>query len=238
MKMNFENNTRLLLDDVSKYFGRKCILKNISLSLSPGSITAVIGKNGSGKTSLLNIISGYWNTSTGRRVTVGDLATRMDYLFQSRFMDMHLSISSNLQIIAQMKRLSGKSYIESIEEKLNNIFNTVFPRAVKVSSLSRGQLRMLEFCVAVTTESKFLILDEPTTHLDIRAKEKCIAWLADRLEDRSLMTVLSTHDSHEFELCTHYLFLDRCRISERGTISNQPYSTVFKNNSGEACFGS
>ncbi len=226
--MNYEVDEMIVLDNVSKYFGRKSVLRDVSLALYPGSITAVIGQNGSGKTTLLNMISGYWSVTNGSRYLDKSLKNHIDYLFQARFLDRHLSIKNNLSIIANMKRVDVIPYVRAVESKLKNVFGVVLPIENKISSLSAGQRRMLEFCVAVTSKSKVILLDEPTANLDVLAKQKCLNWLSGRLDDKQLITVISTHDPMEFELCEDYIFISQKKITSRGKITKQPYREIFE----------
>ncbi len=221
-----DNTPKLTFVDVTKCFGKKCILEKISFSLPSGSVTAIIGKNGSGKTSLSNIISGFWSVTKGRRIVTGITPTRVNYLFQSTFLDVHLSIRSNLQIIALMQSAKIAVFISEVYERLHSIFEVNFPLDSKVKSLSQGQLRMLEFCISVTPDFDLLLLDEPTTHLDIQAKEKALAWLENMLLDCTGVVVMSTHDSDEFDLCDRYIYLADQRIKKSFFIEKQTYKKI------------
>ena len=220
-------STGLYLISATKYIRKKCILKNISLSLYPGRPTAIIGENGSGKTTLANLLSGYWHTTQGERKFNGIQPCKVSYLFQSTFLDQHLSIENCLEIIALMKGLKKQGYILDMMKKIAYIFDVQLNKKSKIKSLSEGQKRMLEFCIATDPACDLLLLDEPTTHLDVNAKDCAIAWLHEILNQFNGIAIICTHDADEFSLCSDFVFLSRNSIQKHDNIKKRSYKEIF-----------
>jgi len=226
-KSNRSCEVSLTLKKVYKYFGKKCVLNDISLTITNKTFTAIIGNNGAGKTTLANILSGYWSISKGEKSSSNLRPERVSYLFQTSFIDRHLSIKSNLSIIALMKNMDSKLFISNVMHKLNKIFSVRLDQNLLVKELSGGQKRMLEFCIIVDAKSDLLILDEPTVGLDFFAKEKAINYIREIITNFKGLFVICTHDEEEFRLANHFLLLANNTIRVNQKIEND-FKSIYK----------
>lgn len=163
-----KNEYALITEEVSKSYGKKQVLNDISLSIKKGELYGLIGKNGSGKTTLLHVITGLVRKTKGeiyhcpsdgsKKMLEGQIAMVVD----SPAMFYNLSAEDNL--IAQCKILGLKSF-ECVEPilKLIGLFNE---RKKEVSRFSLGMKQRLGIGLALIGNPKFLILDEPVNGLD------------------------------------------------------------------------
>ncbi len=165
------------LKDISKALTGTQILKNLSFSIRKGRVTAMLGPNGSGKTSSIRIILGLLNADVGEIWLFNELLDRkkirgkIGLLPQSNSGYKQLTVLDNLKF---MIKLAGVDF-NSIKEELYSLLIRLDMKNLlnqKFGTLSGGESRALGLIRTVLTGSEFLILDEPTTGLDIaRAAE-------------------------------------------------------------------
>ena len=165
------------LKDISKAINGTQILKNLSFSIRKGRVTAMLGPNGSGKTSSIRIILGLLNADVGEIWLFNELLDRkkirgkIGLLPQSNSGYKQLTVLDNLKF---MIKLAGVDF-NSIKEELYSLLIRLDMKNLlnqKFGTLSGGESRALGLIRTVLTGSEFLILDEPTTGLDIaRAAE-------------------------------------------------------------------
>lgn len=216
------------LDQVSFSYGQKTLLTHLSLNLDQGSAYAIIGKSGTGKSTLLKLLGGFLMPTSGEIKIKGEVITgpREDtgFLFQ----DLGLfPWQTTLKAVTMPLKIKGQSYdldndvlklIKELhlEEQLNQ-----YP-----SSLSGGEKQRVALARTLVVEPNLLLMDEPTSALDAMTKESfqnlLLAW--HRSHETTLVFV--THDIEEaLILGRHILILD-----EKGGISalDNPYFMVTK----------
>jgi ABC-2 type transport system ATP-binding protein len=174
------------------------VLRGADLTCAPGSLTALIGANGTGKTTLIRILATLVRPDAGK-VILGEVDVRntpqkaralIGYLGHESMLDAALTPRENLRLFA---RLYGASVATS--EGLIQRFEAGAYADVPVSELSRGQEQTAALCRALVHDPRLLLLDEPSTGLDKEARERM--WRAAREQAKNGAIVLfSTHD-HE-----------------------------------------
>ncbi|HOZ12336.1 MAG TPA: sugar ABC transporter ATP-binding protein [Thermotogota bacterium] len=173
-----KNGSPLLeVQGISKEFSGVRVLDRISFSLSKGEIFGIIGENGAGKSTLIKIISGIYHPTEGslifdgKRVTVRDaeVAQKMgiNLIPQEFNLIPEMTVSENIFLGKELRKrlfLNQRAMIEKTAVLLNYLRSDISPVA-RIGSLSVAQKQMVEFAKALASESKLLILDEPTTVL-------------------------------------------------------------------------
>ncbi|MDD2285039.1 MAG: ABC-F family ATP-binding cassette domain-containing protein [Paludibacter sp.] len=222
----------LQIEHLTKSFGDLLLFQDISFGISEKQRVALIAKNGTGKTTLLNIIAGKEDYDTGTISFRRDL--RVSYLEQSPDFPKELSvIDACLQLDNEVVRtiaayehcmLSGShdllpeimnrmdlhnawDYEARIKQVLGKLKITNFEQ--KIGELSGGQLKRVALANVLIGEPDLLILDEPTNHLDLEMVE----WLEDFLKRSSMALLMVTHDRYFLDrVCTNILELDQQQL--------------------------
>lgn len=169
----------LTVEDVSKSYSEKPLLSNISIGIEDTDKIGIIGINGTGKSTLLKLLSGYEEPDSGKIIKGNSI--RVEYLSQSPVFKKGAKISD----------IAGDYETQTILTKLGiNDFDVI------IDNLSGGQKKRIALAKALANPSELLILDEPTNHLDSAA----IDWLEQYLNRRKGALLMITHDRY---------FLDR-----------------------------
>lgn len=209
----------LQVENLSKSYGDLSLFENISFGIGQGQKIALIAKNGTGKTSLLNIISGKNSQDNGEVTFRNDLKiayleqnpdlnnenTVLNEVFNSP--DPILSVIRDYEkiiiednqelmtgILEKMDHYKAWDYENKVKQILSKLKITNFDQLV--GQLSGGQKKRIGLAKVLITEPDFLILDEPTNHLDL----EMIEWLEDYLNKSKSTLLMVTHDRY---------FLDR-----------------------------
>ncbi|GAB3655345.1 ABC-F family ATP-binding cassette domain-containing protein [Nocardioides korecus] len=177
------------LEKVSKSYGVRILLDEVSLGVGEGDRIGIVGRNGDGKTTLLNLIAGRESADTGRVSTIRGL--RIGYLDQRDLLDDTHTVREVVLAGRADHEWAGDSRAREVVEVL--LAGISLDR--EVSGLSGGERRRCSLARLLLTDDDLLILDEPTNHLDVEA----VAWLAAYLVERQRRArgsalVVVTHD--------------------------------------------
>jgi ATP-binding cassette subfamily F protein uup len=174
----------LNLERVSKSFGIRPLLSDVSLGIGAGERIGIVGRNGDGKTTLLNVMTGVEEPDTGRVSQQRGLL--IGYLRQDDDLhDSHTVREAVLGGLADHEWAADSRTREVVEVLLSGV-----PLDRVVEGLSGGERRRCSLASLLLGEHDLVVLDEPTNHLDVEA----VAWLADHLVKRSSAMVVVTHD--------------------------------------------
>ena len=222
----------LQIDNLTKSFGDLVLFENISFGIAEGQRIGLIAKNGTGKTTLLNIISGKEGYDSGNIVFRRDL--RVDYLEQDPKYPEELTVleacfhhgNSVVELIKEYERCmetEGHPGLEDLlvrmdhekaweyEQKAKQILSQLKIRNFdqQVKYLSGGQLKRVALANALITEPDLLILDEPTNHLDLDMTE----WLEGYLRRTNLSLLMVTHDRYFLDrVCSEIIEIDNRHV--------------------------
>ena len=177
-------------------------LRNINLSFFPREFTAIMGDNGSGKTTLGKLMGGLLKPDYGNilvfgkdssKMTLGEIGGKVGYLFQNP--DKQLFTPSVEEEIAFSLELKGypKEDIKLAAEEMLEFFELGHLRRQFPFYLSQGEKQRLALAAILANSPKYLILDEPTTALDIFRKKK-LSDILIRLVDKGIGIVIISHD--------------------------------------------
>ena len=215
---------------LKKKFQKK-ILEDISFTANIGDCIALLGKNGCGKTTLLNLISGLLTADKGsiknklnQPVDCSKIAMVNS---NDRSFFWRLTVNENLKFFCS---LSNRESIKKIEEVLS-LLNMLDKINIPFMSLSYGERKKISIARALLNESKILLLDEITNSLDISAKKIVISTLKDLLKEKHLeLIIFATHSLDEvISLSNRFLYIkDKSIFKDKKVNENALISDIEK----------
>ena len=178
----------LSVENLSKSYGDKVLFEDISFGINAGQKTALIARNGYGKTSLLNILTGSVLPDDGK-VTFSN-AARVAYLPQNPVTDGQMTVRQYVYSAHPHENEDEWAFEQRVEEVLSRLKITNLDK--QLNQMSGGEQKKVALSRILLDDVNFLILDEPTNHLDI----SMIEWLEDFLSKQRLAILLVSHDRY------------------------------------------
>ena len=182
----------LNIEHVSKTFGEKCILDDVSYGVHEGDKIGVIGINGTGKTTLLKIIAGIEEPDEGQVITQNGL--RITYLPQNPEFPKDATVLSYVMDGVKEHEWDSESDAKTILNKLD-----ITDHHAAIDILSGGQKKRVALAKALMMEADVLILDEPTNHID----NEMARWLESYLIKFKGVIIMVTHDRYFLDRVTN-----------------------------------
>ncbi len=177
---------------VSKSFGERAALRDVSFAVAQGELVAIIGPNGAGKTTLLSILAGIQPASSGQ---VSRRPEEIGWVPQQSSVYSKLSVAENLRLFARLERLSHPE--RAVEAMLAQ--TDLAERAdEEVGRLSAGNQQRLNVAIGLLADPPVLLLDEPSSSLDPRQRERLWDFVGG-LAQRGTTVLYSTHNVGEAE---------------------------------------
>ncbi|MEX3516658.1 ATP-binding cassette domain-containing protein [Corynebacterium camporealensis] len=175
------------LEQVSKSFGLKTLLDGVSLGVQSGDRIGIVGVNGGGKTTLLEVLTGIEPPDSGRVSHNSDL--RMAVVTQRFELPDDITIS---QVIIEPLGLETFEWASNakVRDVLGGLGIVDLGLDTQVGSLSGGERRRVNLAAALVQDLDLVVLDEPTNHLDVEG----VQWLAQHLLQRKIALIVVTHD--------------------------------------------
>lgn len=195
----------IVVKQVSKEFGKKEVLAEVSLEVQPGEIFGLIGPSGSGKTTLVKLIVGMDRPSEGDVHVLGTqipnlkLLQKIGYMAQADALYTDLTGKENLAFFASLFKLKAEEQKKRIAYAAD-LVNLTGELSKKVQAYSGGMKRRLSLAVALIQDPEILILDEPTVGIDPELRQSIWAELY-RLKDAGKTILVTTHVMDEAEKC-------------------------------------
>ena len=201
---SFTGDEAVIMADVSKRFGAKQLFSGLDLEIVGGECVAILGKNGTGKTSLLRIMTGEMDADSG--YTYLGPQVRCAYLPQI------VTFSNDSRSALDTMLYDCRCTPQQARDRLA-AFGFQGERVMTpVGVLSGGERSRLKLCMLMGSDINLLILDEPTNHLDIASRE----WMEDALSDYEQTLVFVSHDRYFIDkFATRILF-----FNEDGTVTD------------------
>ena len=222
-ELSLPRGDAISLNRVSKIYKGHTAVDGVTFSVAKGSVTALLGGNGAGKSTTIGMIMGLILPSAGLVEVLGaDMARERHKVlhrinFESPYVDMphRLTVRQNLVVFAKLYGLSDPR--DRIGELAADLALTDFLDR-SAGKLSAGQKTRVALAKALINRPEVLLLDEPTASLDPDTAD----WIRSRLENyrtrRGATILLASHNMAEVErLCDRIIFLDRGQVLEDGT---------------------
>lgn len=216
--------TILKCENLSKKFGKKLILKNVSFAMKEGDILGFIGPNGAGKTTTIKLILGLQNITQGK-VTINGYDIEKQFtkaiakvgsIVENPDLYMYLSGFENLKLIANLYPKIDTKRIDEVV-KLVRLENRIKD---KVSKYSLGMRQRLGIAQAILHKPDLLILDEPTNGLDPEGIKEMRELLLDLAKNEKMAILISSHNLAELDtLCNKVCIIKNGEIIETSDIS-------------------
>ncbi len=224
MPQTADSQSAILVENISKRFGRVLALDDISLAVPEGDIFALLGPNGAGKSTLIDILCTITRPDGGRAEVAGIDVVRqplrarrnLGVVFQETTLDTRLSVRENLDFHGLVYQMGRADRRRRIDEMLELVELSDWREAV-VRTLSSGMRRRLEIARALMHQPRILFLDEPTVGLDAQSRARIWSYLETQRKNNNLTIVVTTHYIEEVESCDSICVIDHGKILARGT---------------------
>ncbi|MBN1526420.1 MAG: metal ABC transporter ATP-binding protein [Candidatus Omnitrophica bacterium] len=215
-------------------YGRKAVFDRLTLDIYENDFLGIVGPNGSGKTTFLRAVMGLIKPLGGEVVRAG--ALKFGYCMQRQFIDTLFPFT--VFDIVMMARVSRKGAFKGPDredrDKVSESLDIAGIRHLAPSAfrdLSGGQKQRVLIARALSLEPNFLILDEPTTDLDVKGEREILELIASLHKDKKLTVVLVSHELNEVINCSgKFLFLNTGsphRIVMKDGLSADMLSEIF-----------
>lgn len=200
----------LVLDNVSKIYTNDKGIKNLSIQFQEGEITGILGRNGSGKTTMLKSILDLVQIDTGK-ILWNDKPVYDQYQ-DVAFISEEGSFMPNMSA-KEYGNFLKDYYIYFDQNKYENLLSKFeISDSGKIKEFSKGQQMKTEIAAGFAMNAKLIVLDEPFNGLDVYAKEDTIKLLIEQLHDDTII-LISTHNIEEIETIA-----DRCIVIDGGSL--------------------
>jgi len=189
--------------NINKLFGDFVALDDVSVEIPTGSLTALLGPSGGGKSTLLRVIAGLEQPDSGTIEIEGKVADRLPaqqrgvgFVFQHYAAFKHLSVYRNVAFGLEIRKRPKAEIKKRVMELLELVHLENFAHRYP-SQLSGGQRQRMALARALAVEPQVLLLDEPFGALDAQVRKELRAWLRHLHEQVNVTTVFVTHDQEE-----------------------------------------
>jgi putrescine transport system ATP-binding protein len=217
-------DAQILIDGVTKTYGTHTAVDNVSLKIYKGEMFALVGASGCGKTTLLRMLAGFADLSSGRLLIDGaDMAAvppherPVNMMFQSYALFPHMTVESNVGYGLRRMPLDAKVKQQRVAEALDMVQLGALGER-RPHQLSGGQRQRVALARALIRRPKVLLLDEPLSALDKKLREQTQFELMDLQYKLGITFIVVTHDQDEaMALASRIAVMDRGQVVQVGT---------------------
>ena len=229
---SFKNNNNILkLEKLSLKFGKKVILDNLNFELNKGQILGLLGPNGVGKSTIFNLIMGLIKPDFGSIIINSEKVNKFPIYIRAKkfklgFVPQNGGYFHNLTVYENLKAISeitfnNKNYQE---EKINSLlskFELDNVRNIKAYLLSGGQKKKLVISIALISDPKILLLDEPFAALDVLTIKMLQQIIVNLQNNSGISIILCDHQARDLLNCVDTaLIINNGKVIAQGTPSN------------------
>ena len=233
----------ILVKNITKRFGSKVALDNVTVEAPGGQLVALLGPSGSGKTTLLRIIAGLEFADSGQVLFEGQDATErsarhrnVGFVFQHYALFRHMTIFENVAFPLSVRKRPKEEIQERVDELLKLVQLENFGKRYP-STLSGGQRQRIALARALAARPKVLLLDEPFGALDAQIRKELRRWLRKLHDEIHVTSLFVTHDQEEaLEVADEVVIFNAGKVEQVGTpddVYNNPASPFVMNFLGQ-----
>ena len=211
------------VENLSKAFGAKLAVDDVSFEVSKGEVVGFLGPNGAGKSTTMRMITGFIPPTCGKISVCGfnmledpiPGKRRIGYLPESAPSYQEMTVRSFLKFAAEIRGLRGEECRRAVQRAVETCFlESVYNQTI--DTLSKGFRHRTCFAQAILHDPQVLVMDEPTDGLDPNQKHEARTLIRRMGENKAI--IFSTHILEEVEaVCTRAIIIDRGRIVANGT---------------------
>ena len=225
--------------EISKFFGKKPVIQDVSVDVAPGKITSFIGPNGAGKSTLLSMVSRLLNADTGevlldksdvRRWKSDDFAKRVSILKQSNYMNVRLTIRE-LVSFGRFPYSKGNLKPED-EQKIDEAIEYMNLDDIQhnyLDELSGGQRQRAFIAMVIAQDTDYILLDEPLNNLDMKHSVQIMKILRKLVDELGKTVVIVLHDINFASVYSdHIVALKNGRVVKDGPTNDIINSDALK----------
>ena len=238
------NEKIIEIKHISKSFGDKCILNDVSLYVKRGEFLTLLGPSGCGKTTLLRILAGFGSADSGEILINGKDITGVppherpvNTVFQRYALFPHLDVYENIAFGLKLKKMPTDEIDKKVRKALKMVSMTDYEDR-DVESLSGGQQQRVAIARAIVNEPSVLLLDEPLSALDLKMRKDMQMELKEMHRELGITFIYVTHDQEEaLTLSDTIVVFDDGVIQQIGTptdIYNEPQNAFVADFIGES----
>ncbi len=238
------NENIIEIKNISKSFGEKCILNDVSISVKKGEFLTLLGPSGCGKTTLLRMLAGFGHPDSGEILINGIDITDVppherpvNTVFQRYALFPHLDVYENIAFGLKLQKVPEDEIDKKVRRVLKMVSMTDYEDR-DVDSLSGGQQQRVAIARAIVNEPKVLLLDEPLSALDLKMRKDMQIELKEMHRKLGITFIYVTHDQEEaLTLSDTIVVLDDGNIRQIGTptdIYNEPQNSFVADFIGES----
>lgn len=213
------------IQNITKQYGEKVALDNVSLTIPDDCIVGLVGKNGAGKSTLLKILTRLIEPYSGQclfdsKVLGAEDSACIGYLPEQRGLYNAVSVQEQLEYFASLRGLNRSKRKNAISHWLKK-FNIEDWKKKKVSELSKGMQQKVQLITCLMHSPKYVFMDEPLSGIDPANFELFTDVIKEYQQEQHATIILSTHNMKSIEkMCDYVAFIDSANLKLYDTIPN------------------
>ncbi|WP_443091713.1 ferric ABC transporter ATP-binding protein [Basfia succiniciproducens] len=242
--MTNQNDNFLVLKNINKTFGKSVVIDDLELVIKRGTMVTLLGPSGCGKTTILRLVAGLENPTSGQIFIDGEDVTKSSIqnrdiciVFQSYALFPHMSIGDNVGYGLRMQNIAKEERKQRIREALELVDLAGFEDRF-VDQISGGQQQRVALARALVLKPKVLLFDEPLSNLDANLRRSMREKIRELQQSLSITSLYVTHDQTEaFAVSDEVIVMNKGKIVQKAPakeLYQQPNSLFLANFMGES----
>ena len=238
------SNDFLVLKNVTKAFGKSVVIDDLDLTIKRGTMVTLLGPSGCGKTTILRLVAGLENPTSGQIFIDGEDVTKSSIqnrdiciVFQSYALFPHMSIGDNVGYGLRMQNVSKEERKQRVKEALELVDLAGFEDRY-VDQISGGQQQRVALARALVLKPKVLLLDEPLSNLDANLRRAMREKIRELQQSLGITSLYVTHDQTEaFAVSDEVIVMNKGKIMQKAPAKDlyqRPNSLFLANFMGES----
>lgn len=238
------SNDFLVLKNVTKAFGKSVVIDDLDLTIKRGTMVTLLGPSGCGKTTILRLVAGLENPTSGQIFIDGEDVTKSSIqnrdiciVFQSYALFPHMSIGDNVGYGLRMQNVSNEERKQRVKEALELVDLAGFEDRY-VDQISGGQQQRVALARALVLKPKVLLFDEPLSNLDANLRRAMREKIRELQQSLGITSLYVTHDQTEaFAVSDEVIVMNKGKIMQKAPAKDlyqRPNSLFLANFMGES----